>query len=359
MANPGDMAYDSGRGEVFVANGNNVSVINDTTNTVVATIPVGLDSGAVAYDSGKGEVFVTYHTNYESGPGNVSVINDTTNTVVTTLPVGINPDGLVYDSGKGEVFVVNAGPPIAIPIGSRINVSLAGVSVISDSNNTVVATILGYYGPSGATYDSGKGEVFFAGCFCGGPVGSGGYVTVISDANYSAMKGIFVVGVGYGVAAYDEGRGEVLVTHWYSDNLSVISDTKDTVVANITVGTSSHGLAYDSGKGEIFVANYELNSVSVINDSTDTIVTTVPAGLNPHALVYDSGKGEVFVSNGESVSVISDIASGSPGFLGLPGSQGYYVLGIGAAAGVVVVAVWSRALLPPPKPRVSPPPPGT
>jgi len=58
-------------------------------------------------------------------------------------------------------------------------------------------------------------------------------------------------------------------------------------------------------------------------------------------------------------------SSSQPGFLGLPDPEGYYVLGIGAAAGVAVVAVWVRALLPPPKKNppppqgVSPPPPRT
>ena len=57
---PYGVAYDSGKGEVFVANGgsNYVSLISDSSNTIVTTIKVGYDSGGVAYDSGKGEVFV-------------------------------------------------------------------------------------------------------------------------------------------------------------------------------------------------------------------------------------------------------------------------------------------------------------
>ena len=43
LAGPHGVVYDSGKGEVFVANFNsfNVSVISDATNTVVASIPVG------------------------------------------------------------------------------------------------------------------------------------------------------------------------------------------------------------------------------------------------------------------------------------------------------------------------------
>jgi len=40
---PKGIVYDSGKGEIFVSNGqdNTVSVISDSTNTVIATIPVG------------------------------------------------------------------------------------------------------------------------------------------------------------------------------------------------------------------------------------------------------------------------------------------------------------------------------
>src|SRR6267143_1660748 len=72
--------------------------------TVTATVPVGANPTFLAYDSGKGEVFVA---NY--GAGTVSVISDSSNTVVATVGVGATPQGVAYDSGKGEVFVANSG----------------------------------------------------------------------------------------------------------------------------------------------------------------------------------------------------------------------------------------------------------
>src|SRR5256712_779603 len=64
----------------------------------------GFEPTAVAYDSGKGEVFVT-----DKGSNAVSVISDTTNAVVASIPVGSSPFGVAYDSAKGEVFVANQG----------------------------------------------------------------------------------------------------------------------------------------------------------------------------------------------------------------------------------------------------------
>ena len=70
---------------------------------VSGTITVGTGPNGVAYDSGKGEVFVT-----NSGAGTVSVISDRTNNVIATVPLGENPGGIAYDSGKGKIFVTNA-----------------------------------------------------------------------------------------------------------------------------------------------------------------------------------------------------------------------------------------------------------
>ena len=103
---PSGVVYDSGMGEIFVANFNSstVSVISDSTNTVTSTISVGPEPQQLAYDSALGEVFVT--EGYI-----VQVISDKTNTVVANITAGMGPSGIAYDSGKGELFVANHGLP--------------------------------------------------------------------------------------------------------------------------------------------------------------------------------------------------------------------------------------------------------
>src|SRR2546426_11350730 len=80
---------------------------------------------AVAYDGGKGEVFVANPGGAASN--SVTVISDATNAVVAIIPVGSNPQGVAYDGGKGEVFVANSA-------GMGANT----ISVISDAANTVL-----------------------------------------------------------------------------------------------------------------------------------------------------------------------------------------------------------------------------
>ncbi|TLY14156.1 MAG: hypothetical protein E6K86_08680, partial [Thaumarchaeota archaeon] len=63
--------------------------------TVVATVNSGGLPYSVAYDSARGEVFVA-----DYGSNTVSVIDDSSNTVVATVSVGANPIGVAYDSAK-------------------------------------------------------------------------------------------------------------------------------------------------------------------------------------------------------------------------------------------------------------------
>ncbi len=111
-AAPVALAYDSEKGEMFVASyyANVVSVISDTTNTVVATVGVGLGPAAVAYDSGRQEVFVA---NYDSDT--VSVISDGTNRVVAT--VSLLPR--VRAHRDGVRFRTRGGVCRRVPVGER------------------------------------------------------------------------------------------------------------------------------------------------------------------------------------------------------------------------------------------------
>jgi YVTN family beta-propeller protein len=124
--------------------------------------------------------------------------------ITSPISVGNEPEGLAYDPAKGEIFVANG--------------FSSSVSVISDSNNSVVATINLATSPGPIVYDSGKGEIF---------VGGG--------AN--------------------------------SNLVSVISDSNDSVVSEVTVGSPS-GLTYDSAKGEMFISDWSAGTVSVISDSS-------------------------------------------------------------------------------------------
>jgi YVTN family beta-propeller protein len=272
--------YDSGKGEIFVANvdSGNVSVINDTTDKVVASIPVGgTNNGGpdgMAYDNGTGEVFVS-----NDGTGNVSVINDTSNKVVATITGG-GGAGVAYDSRMGEMYVVVA----------------YAINVISDLTDSIVTTIhlqsgMGYE-PSFITYDSKRGEMF---------VSAYTNLYVISDATNgleATLTCTWAPNCSWTSSAYDSSRGEVFAG-FFNDTegaVALINDSTDQLVKTLPSGEDTPSVgAYDQGAGEIFVTDSRAGNVSVVNDSTDEPVVTIPMVLSPIALSYDSGRGEIFV----------------------------------------------------------------
>jgi len=293
---PYGLAYDSAKGEVFVANwGGTISVINDSTNTVTATISLGNFTEAsyglcnLAYDPEQGEIFVT---NYD---GNVTAISDSSNSIVATIPVGYHAFGIAYDSEKGELFVTHSD----------------NVSIISDSTGTVVATVQGYaiQGATGGyliAYDSGRG-VFYTQQPWGNPY------YVISGTTNSVSAEIGNRSWGY-LGVYDPGRGEIFVDTNGGHSVSAISDSTNQVVATVNIGNAAGEMAYDPSNGEVFVLNFNGTHpfVSVISDSTNSVLGTLGPlrGFGPNGIAYDSARNEVFVANegNDTVSVLSAAA---------------------------------------------------
>jgi YVTN family beta-propeller protein len=292
------MTYDSGQHEIFITGfgyyGNNVSAVSDSTNEVVASVSIPDVGGlrGIAYDSGMNEIFVA--SGYQTAAGEtptVTVISDSNLALVANITQRNwwSPWAVAYDSGKNEIFVTDAGPNNGHQPG--------GVYIISDSNNTVSG---GVYGgilvgifPKAIAYDSIMGEIFVAN------QGSS-TVSVIADSNNTVVATINVGGYPSSIA-YDPNKGLMFVADSYDNTVSVISDSTNTVIATVTGLSGVAGIAYDSAKGEIFAGN------AVISDSNNfPVVAYVPESFG--SIVYDSGKGEIFGAGPTAIDVISDSA---------------------------------------------------
>ncbi len=172
-----------------------VSVISDSTHTVISTVPVGSRPIDLVYDSGKGTIFVG--NTDSSGNGTVSVISDSDHSVIATVEVGGGPNKLAYDAVTGKIFV---------PSSER-------VSVISDNTNTLIDTIDKYAGISGA-HDSVRGVSCYSGFYASKPM-----VWVVSDSTHEIIANLtlfergnsydIVFDSGKGVAYAVDGRGTV------------------------------------------------------------------------------------------------------------------------------------------------------
>ena len=129
--------------------GNTVSVIDTTTQIVIATVPVGTEPYGVAVNPAGTRVYVANLLD-----NTVSVIDTTTQTVIATVPVGTSPAGVAVDPVGTLVYVANF--------------NSNDVSVIHPTTQTVIATV-----------SVGTGPIAL-GQFIGAPVPVGGAVTGVS-----------------------------------------------------------------------------------------------------------------------------------------------------------------------------------
>jgi len=319
----------------------NVSVISGATGAILENISTGTYSApaGAAYDPENGYLYVP-----DNGRSNVTVINTAKDTVVVTIPVGEDPFTPAYDPTDGDIYVPNEGS--------------GSLSIISTATDTVVATIAGlnltsvFYGVeelslNAPVYDAVSKEV---------------YQQDSGASNLTILDGTTVVKnltIGYGPAtpAVDPANGNLYVPTEVTpyNSLAVVNDTSNTVVGHIGVGMDPATPAYDPANGELYVPNMDTSSyrgsVSAINVSTGNVVATIEVGENPLTPVFDPANDEVFVPNfdGLNVTVIDGSPSSSsggsgggggsgskPAFLGLPGDDGYLL--VGGVAVVVVVA---------------------
>src|SRR6185369_6724440 len=126
------LSASTARGEsaAYVVNvaSNDVSVIDTTSNTVVATIAVGPQPNGVAVTPNGERVYVS---NFQADT--VSVIDAATRAVVGTIGVGEEPVGIAISPDGTRVYVANRGANT--------------VSVIDSATDQLVATVDSGVGP--------------------------------------------------------------------------------------------------------------------------------------------------------------------------------------------------------------------
>ena len=262
---------------------NTVSVINTSTNKVIATIPVDNGPNALTVTPDGGNVYVA-----NGGSASVSVIDPETNGVIDTISVGSGPGGGVAAAPDGsKVYVLNG------------CFDLCGVvSVIATATDTVIATIPVGDRPSGAAVSPDGRKVYVTNGFANS-------VSVIATKT-NTVSDTIAVGMFPQFLAVTPDGGRVYVGNSNSNTVSVIETAHDTVIATIPVGSTDpnaggsypQGVAVSPDGSKVYVANSFLaNSVSVISTATNTVIATIPVGSGPEGLAVTADGSKVYVAN--------------------------------------------------------------
>ena len=275
--------------------GNTVSVIDTPTNTVIATVTVGLGPVTAVVNSAGSRAYIS------NQQGNsISVINTATNAVVATIPVGSQPAGVAVNPAGTRVYapnqtsndltvidattntVITSVGGLAFPVGAVVNAAgtkvyvttftTNAVAVIDAATNTVIATIPVCASPFLPVLNA-TGNRLYVDC-------TSGNISVIDTASNTLVTTIPVGANTRGIAI--NASGSVLyATNNGSNNISVISTATNMVTATIAAPGSPMGGALNPAGTRLYVANSGTNNVSVFDTSTNSLVTTVAVGANP------------------------------------------------------------------------------
>lgn len=193
------------------ATGDKLYVIDTINNMTIAEIPlpVGSNGGVVVYGSSNR----AYANNNNSGTGTtVSVIDTSTDTVIATIPGFNAPAGMAYDAASNRLYVTN----------------VAGntVSVVDTVTNTIAGTLTGFSGPNSPAYDASTGKLFVVnqaantvtaitvatGARSAMTVGTGPFRTALDSSAQRLYVANYNGGSGNSVSVIDTAAGQVIDT---------------------------------------------------------------------------------------------------------------------------------------------------
>ena len=271
-------------------NGNNVTVIDTSTNTVLpVTIPVGSVALAAAV---RGDQSLVYVSN--GGDNTVSVIDTPTNTVIATIPVGILPTLIALSPDNRRAYVANQGSN--------------DVTVIDTVTNTVVATIPVGTQATGVAVTPDGTSVYATNT-------ASSTVSVIDTATNTVGATISVGTAPQGVTVTPDGT-RVYVTNGISNDVTVIATATNTVVATIPAGVNPAVVTITPDGTRAYVANQGSDNVTVIDTATNTVVTTIPVGTQATGVVINRDGTFAYVTNTASNTVsASELDRSTGGFL--------------------------------------------
>lgn len=276
-SSPNAIAVNEQTNKIYVSNygSHNVTVIDGTTNAVLATIPVGDSPAAMAIDSSTHTVYVA-----NSFDGSVSVIDGETDKLTTTIPVSGFPTKLAVDSSAHTVYVAHYSDDTVKLIDGVTQSVTATVSISGTINAIAVndATNKAYVASS-------DGSVTI--------IGANRQKTVVNVGNKPVAIGINKMTKQIYVAIDKSGNGEVKV---------IDSDT-DEVTATLTAGSGPTAVAVNEQTNTVYVTNQGSASLTVIDGATNTATVSLALGSGPVAAAVDADANIVYIAHNSSYSM--------------------------------------------------------
>lgn len=318
LINSHAIAFSPATRKVYVVDKSRATVdAIDTVSQSVQPVPVGAAPVSIAVDSASGRAYVA-----NAGDGTVSIIDGTSNTVVATVSVGARPYSIAANPRTGMVYVSHTfsdkttvlnGATQAV---TQLTTGSSDLIAIDGSANTVY--LLAYEGGN-VTILEGTGHALRrreAGKHAWGMAVNEAthtlYVARMGTGDVIALQGssssVLPAGHTPCAVAVNPRSNTVYVANYADGSVTILDAGTGRATATIPVGEHPQALAVDAQRNLVYVANTFSNTVTIIDGARRKAVATLPAGKAPYALAVDPGTSRLYVANeaGDSHFTIVD-----------------------------------------------------
>ncbi len=290
------LSKDGTRAYVSGIYGDDVTVLDTTTNSVLATVGVGISPDDIKVAPDGATVWTANAGDRDEPNGSVSVIDTVTNQFLATIPTGDGggPRTLTFTPNGNFVYATS------------LSGTAWAVKVIDAITRTVVDTISVADDPMQIVF-SPNGDTAYVTCLSG-------FVTVIRTSDGTVTNTI-AVGDAPEQAAILPNGSKLYVVNNEGNSVSVIRTSDGTVTNTINTGVDSRPLAIvvSADGSRAYVSLTESDKVLVINTATDVSITEVETGRYPRDLVLSPDGGVLYVANyySDTITVI-DTGTNTP-----------------------------------------------
>jgi YVTN family beta-propeller protein len=309
---PGEIGVDANRGRIYVADlfANTLTVVDASTRAVVKTVTLpGTAEFGVAVDEKNGTVYVpvegcTNEVNASSScvsgssaePGEIVKVNESTGTVVGTIPVEV--DRLAIDQASGVLYgtVGNPGP-----------VNQTGFLIAINSRGSVIGNLsLGAY-PVGLAVDSKRNTVWLAGCASVGLACQSEIIGVSGAPQLGKVQfntSLPWDAMNFGVAV-DEASNTVFTMGETASNLTLaaIYGANGTVKYLSPIGSSCAGggggdLAVDPSTGAVYADSATGLFFLYLNGETGSIISMANETMGAQDIAFNPATDQPLITLG-------------------------------------------------------------